>query len=137
MLQLIFTILLSWLAFYWLPTIPAVIATVALFALFTGRLNNAAKRGRRILAQRRKDAEAKGEPVPPRPQGKYAQFLALFYWRESMIHAMMLGMMAGGAFGGFMGNGGDGASGMAEGSGAEMGGFGDFGGGDFGGGGAM
>lgn len=126
MLQLFFLVILSWLAVYWLPTVPAVIAVAVLFALFTGNtLRKAVKRGRRILAER----QASGT-VPAAPRGKYDGMLSLFYWRETMVHAMLLGIMAGGAFG----VGGD----LAGSGGADVGGefgAGDFGGGDFGGGG--
>ena len=105
MVQLFFSVILGWMAFYWLPTFPALVAFAILLGLLTGRLSRSVKRGRRILAERRK---AQGETAEGRPRGKYDGFLSLFYWRESMVHAMCLGMMAGGAFGaegGFMGMG--------------------------------
>ncbi len=132
MVQLFFSVILGWMAFYWLPTYPALVAFAILLGLLTGRLSRSVKRGRRILAERRK---AQGETAEGRPRGKYDGFLSLFYWRESMVHAMCLGMMAGGAFGaegGFMGMGGGvDAGGDFGGSFGDVGGGGDMGGGSF------
>ena len=81
----------------------------------------AIKRGRRILAER----------------GKHDDMISNFYWKESMVHALFLGAMAGSLLGSESAMGAN-----QDGGGMDMGGHssghsdvGSHGGGDYGGGG--
>ncbi len=113
------SIILTILAFYWLPTGPALVATaVILVVLLRTPTKRAIKRGRRIIAER----------------GKHDEMISNFYWKESMVHALFLGAMAGSLLGS--------ESAMGANQGGDFGGGdfgshgGDIGGGDVGGGGA-
>jgi uncharacterized membrane protein YgcG len=113
--RIFIAVVLTILAFYWLPTVPAIFAVaIVLFLVLHTPTKRAVQRGRRIIAAR----------------GKHDDMIANFYWKESMVHALFLGAMAGGVLGSEAAFG----SNYAGDAGADVGGHGDGGGhGDFGG----
>lgn len=111
------SIVLTILAFYWLPTGPALVAAaIILVLLLRTPTKRAIQRGRRIIAER----------------GKHDEMISNFYWKESVVHALFLGAMAGSLLGS------ESALGAQQGGdvgGVDVGGYGDGHSGDFGGGG--
>ena len=113
--RIFIAVILTILAFYWLPTVPAIIAVaVVLFLVLLTPAKRAVQRGRRIIAAR----------------SQHDDMIANFYWKESMVHALFLGAMAGGVLGSEAALGGN----YGDAGGVDLGGHGDGGGhGDFGG----